>query len=110
MFAFYRTNAERERAARALFVACVANLKPACSLALDDFSVQRAQFDLANVAARAVSLLSDQSRALQAAARSALRNVFAAVDANFCQSGIEVRLKHKRMMCLDAARFKARAV
>ena len=42
----------------------------------------RAQFDLANVSACPINLLGDQGRALQTVARSALRDVFAAVDAN----------------------------
>lgn len=60
----------------------------------DDLAVQCAGFDLANVAARAVNLLGDQGRALRAAARSALRNVAASVDANGCRRGIEIGLQH----------------
>jgi hypothetical protein len=91
--------------------ASVADLKPPRLLALDDdLAVALAQFDLANVSARAVNLLGDQSRALDAAARFALRNVAASVDAKSRGRGIEIGLKHKRMMCLDAARFKARAL
>jgi hypothetical protein len=42
-----------------------ANLKPASTLALDDdLAVQRAQFDLANVAASSIDLLRNQGRAL----------------------------------------------
>jgi len=47
-----------------LFVTLVANLKPARALALDeDFTVQRAQFDLANVTASSVDFFRDQRRA-----------------------------------------------
>jgi hypothetical protein len=75
---------------------------PAPALALDDdLAVPQAQFDLANLSACAVNLLGYQRRALQAATRSAPRNVAASVDANGRRRGIEVRLKHKRMMCLD---------
>jgi hypothetical protein len=57
-------------------------------------AVPQAQFDLSNVAARAVNLLGDQSGALQASASRASRNVAASVNANGCRCGIEVRLKH----------------
>jgi hypothetical protein len=78
-------------------VAAIRNLKTARTLALDDnFAMQPAQFDLANVAASGIDLLRDQGRAFRASARFALRNVTASVDANFCRSGIEVRLKHTR--------------
>jgi hypothetical protein len=73
----------------------VANLKPACPLALDDdFAMRRAQFDLANVSAGAVNLRGDHGRALQTSASFALRDVAASVDADRCRSGVEVRLKH----------------
>jgi hypothetical protein len=50
-----------------LFLPAIADLKPALSLALDhDLAVAVAQFDLANVPARAVNLLGDQRRALPA--------------------------------------------
>jgi hypothetical protein len=46
------------------YVAPIANLKVARSLALDDnFAVPPAQFDPSNVAARAVNLIGDWSRA-----------------------------------------------
>jgi hypothetical protein len=56
----------------------VANLKAASRLALDDdLAMLRAQFDLANVTTGSIDLLRDQSRALQATASFALRNVAA---------------------------------
>jgi hypothetical protein len=77
--------------------ASVANLKPARSFARDDnFAVLRAQFDLANVTASGIDLLRDQRRALETTTRSALRNVFASVNANFCRRGVEVGLQHTR--------------
>ena len=48
-----------------LFVPSIANLKTARTLALDhDIAVQRAQFDLANVAASGIDLFRNQGRAL----------------------------------------------
>jgi hypothetical protein len=91
--------------------AAIRNVGAAVTLALDDdFAVQRAQFDLANVPARAVNLLGDQGRALRAAASFASRHVPASVDANGRWRGVEIGLEHERMMCLDAARIKARAL
>ena len=50
---------------RALFVPASAYLKSARTLALDDdATVQRAQFDLANVTTSGIDLFSDQGRAL----------------------------------------------
>jgi hypothetical protein len=73
----------------------VLDFKPARPLALyDDFAVPLAQFDLPNMAAGAVNLLGDQSRAGKAAAFLAFGEVAASVDAKFCRSGIEVRLQH----------------
>jgi len=55
----------RDRPEGTLLVPSVANLKSARPLSLDhSFAVQRAQFDLTNVTARAVNLLGDQGRAL----------------------------------------------
>jgi hypothetical protein len=89
----------RSRRLSALLVASVANLKPARSLALDDdFAVRRAQFNLANVTTSGIDLLRNQHRALETTARSALRNVFAAVDANFCGRGVEIGLEHVRAL------------
>src|SRR5208282_401495 len=53
-------------------------------------------------------LLGDQCCALQAAAGSARRNVFASVNANGCRRGIEVGLKHARMICFALGIFKRR--
>jgi hypothetical protein len=73
----------------------IRNLQAAGTLALDDDSaVPRAQFDLANVSARAVNLFGNQSCALSASAFLASRDVSASVDANFCRSRIEVGLQH----------------
>jgi len=58
--------------------------------------VRRAQFDLADVAASSIDFFSDQGRALQAAARSARRNVSASVDADGRGRGIEIGLKHSK--------------
>ena len=80
-----------------LFVPSVANLKTARTLALDDeLAVRRAQFDLANVTPSGIDFFSDQGRALQAAARSARRNVSASVDADGRRLGIEIGLKHSK--------------
>ena len=80
-----------------LFVPSVANLKTARALAFDDdLAVRRAQFDLADVAASSIDFFSDQGRALQAAARSARRNVSASVDADGRGRGIEIGLKHSK--------------
>jgi hypothetical protein len=57
-------------------------------------AVQRTQFDLANVTASSIDLLRNQRRALETASRSALRNVFAAVDANGCRRRVEIGLQH----------------
>jgi hypothetical protein len=49
----------------ALFISAIANLNTARMLALDDdFAVQRAQFDLANVTASGIDLFRNQRRAL----------------------------------------------
>jgi|SRR5271156_2208233 len=78
------------------FIRLFPNLEPAFSLALDDdFAVLGAEFDLTNVTASNIGLFSDQVSALQAAADLALRDVFAAPDANRCGRGIEVRLGHQ---------------
>jgi hypothetical protein len=80
-------------------VTAIGDLETVRPLALDDnFTVERAQFDLANVAASYIDLFGDQGRALQAAKRLALRNVFAAVNvnANRCGRRAEVGLKHER--------------
>jgi hypothetical protein len=86
------------------FVPPIANLKAAHTLALDDdLAVQRAQFDLANVAASGIDLLRNQGRALGASARFARRNIAASVDANGRGSGIEIRLKHPLIRGLPLA-------
>jgi hypothetical protein len=83
-----------------LFVPPIANLEAARPLALDDdLAAQKAQFDLANVTARAVNLLGDQRRAIQASASLALHNVFASVDAKSRRRGIEVRQKATSIWC-----------
>jgi hypothetical protein len=80
-----------------LFIPAIRNLQSATPLALDDdLAVVRAQFDLSNVTARAVNLLGDQSRALQAAGLLALRDVAASMDAEGLRLGIEIGLEHKR--------------
>jgi hypothetical protein len=66
-----------------LFVASVANLKSPSPLALDDdMAVLQAQLDLTDVTASGIDLFRDQSRALQAAASFALRDVAASVNAD----------------------------
>lgn len=61
------------------------------------------QFDLANMTTRAVNLLGDQGRAAWASAGFALRNIFAAVNANFCRSGIEIGLEHEKLEAIRSA-------
>jgi hypothetical protein len=102
--------AELSRQVRpALFVTSVGNFEPARTLPLDNnFAVRQTQFDLPNVTTRHIRLLGDQCRALQAAAGSARRNVFASVDANGCRRWIEVRLKHARMIRFALGTFKRR--
>jgi hypothetical protein len=103
---FYRTTPESERRA-SLLVTAVGNLQTASTLPLvNNLAVERAQLDLPNVTASDVGLFGDQRRALQAATSLALRNVFAAVNANGRRRGVKVWLKHKRMMCLSDERFK----
>ncbi len=76
------------------------------ALALDDdLAVQRTQFDLAKVSASPVNFLGDQSRALQASAGSALRNVFASVDADRRRSGIEIGLEHGKAVLEPTSRL-----
>jgi hypothetical protein len=58
------------------------------------------------VASGDINLFGDNGRSLQAATGLALRKVFAEVNADSRWRGIEVRLKHERIMCLDGARFK----
>jgi hypothetical protein len=71
------------------------DLQAASTFALDDdFAVQRAQFDLANVSAGAVNLLGYLGRALQTTASFVLQDAAASVDANRRRFGVEVRLKH----------------
>jgi len=85
------------------------NFEPARTLPLDNnFAVRQTQFDLPNVTTRHIRFLGDQCCALQAAAGSARRNVFATVNANGCRRWIEVGLKHARMICFALGRFKRR--
>jgi len=85
----------KPRRASLLFGLSIADLQPASTFTLDDdFAVTQAQFDLANVAARAVNLLGDHGRALRASARFALRDVAASMDAESLRFGIKVGLKH----------------
>jgi len=73
----------------------IANLKTARTLALDDdFAVQRAQFDLANMTTSGIDLFRNQSRAPRASASFAPRNVAASMDANGRRRGIEIGLQH----------------
>jgi len=79
----------------ALFAPAIGYFKAARSLALDDdVAVPLAQFDLADVAARAVNLLCNQSRALPALELFALRDVAAPMDAESSRLGIEVGVEH----------------
>jgi hypothetical protein len=67
---------------RPLFVASVANLKPASLLALDDdLAMPLTQFDLAKVTASGIDLLRDEGRAPRAVAGSARRDGSASVNA-----------------------------
>lgn len=93
-----------------LFITSVGNFEPARTLPLDNNSAMpQTQFDLPNVTTSHIRLLSDQCCALQAAAGSARRNVFASVDPNGCRRGIEVGLEHARMICFALGRFKRRS-
>jgi hypothetical protein len=92
---FLSHNSLKAKDRAALFVPPIADLKPAIPLALDDdFAVPLAQFDLAIMSARAVNLLSDQSRALPAVGLSAFHEIAASVDAKGRRCGIEIGLKH----------------
>src|SRR5208337_645890 len=94
---FFLSPAQPTGAHAVLFVSSVGNFKAARTLPLDNnFAVQQTQFDLPNVTTSHIRLLGDQRCALQAAAGSARRNVFASVYANGCRRGIEVGLKHVR--------------
>jgi len=71
---------------RTLSIPPIRDLKTARPLALnDDLAVPLAQFDLANVSARAVNLFGDQGRAFWASAFFTSRCAFASVDAEGCR-------------------------
>jgi hypothetical protein len=78
----------------------ITDLKSPSALALDNyFAMQRAKFDLANMAASGIDLLRDQDRTLQTSASLALRGVAASVNADGCRRWIEVGLEHRLASC-----------
>src|ERR1700735_3479439 len=91
----HRTTHEAKRLS--LFARSVGNLQTARALASDNnFAMLRAQFDLPNMTARGIDLLRNQSRAHQAVACSAPRNIAASVNTDFYRRRIEIGLQHTR--------------
>jgi hypothetical protein len=56
----------------------------------DDLAIERAQFDLPNMAASGIDLFGDESRAFRATASFAQRNAAASVNANFWRRGMSL--------------------